>query len=224
MELQCHSQIAAMAQFYHYIPILRAFGFEFPIPSSKFSIYLNYMTIKKIICINSNILLHRERMPGNTLYKGFFPRMSISFHSVFRNYPHLEPAKNERCSWTTADTSDKKYPQHLQKALSDGHFCGVSQCSLSGRCNNPWGSSKAAAAQSSAQTLPFHALSARVSPLHCSANPPAHTSTMLLLLKIPFGHYMDGETLRNWRKLPLAISCVKLSPKVWDYSDPMGKQ
>lgn len=128
MNLKCHSQTALMVQFYHYIPILRAFEFEFPIPSSKFSIYLNYITMKKktpIIYINSNILLHRERMPRNTEYKGFFSKgMSTSFHSVFKKHPHLEPAKNERCSWTITDSSDKKYPQHLQKPLSDGHFCG----------------------------------------------------------------------------------------------------
>lgn len=103
MELECHSQTTAMAQFYHYIPILRASELGFPVPSSKFSVYLNYITMKKTptICINSNILLHRERMPGNTAHKGvFFQGKSISSHSVFKKYPHLEPAENERCSLT----------------------------------------------------------------------------------------------------------------------------
>lgn len=74
MELGRHSQTAVMAEFYHYIPILRAFEFGFPIPSSTFSVYLNYITMKKTptICISSNILLHRERMSGNTVYKGVF--------------------------------------------------------------------------------------------------------------------------------------------------------
>lgn len=47
MELECHSQTAVMAQFCHYTPILRAFEFGFPIPSSKFSIYLNYIKMEK---------------------------------------------------------------------------------------------------------------------------------------------------------------------------------
>lgn len=126
MELGLHSQTAVMAEFYHYIPILRAFEFGFPIPSSTFSIYLNYITMKKpqqSASAQTSHYIGRECQETQYI-KGFFQRMLNSFHSGFKKHPHSEPAKNERCSLTITDTSDKKYPQHLQKPLSDGHFHG----------------------------------------------------------------------------------------------------
>lgn len=180
-----------MAQFCHYIPILRALEFGFPIPSSQFSIYLNYITMKKTptICINSNTLLHREeRMPGNTLFKGwgFFPKacwylstqLSKSIHSW--NQLKMKDAAEQSLTLQIRNTLS------IFKSLSVMDISmDLSQCSLSSKCNNPYVSWQGSSRAELLCTGPSLHISlfqwtACVSPLHCPGNPPAHTSTMAL--------------------------------------------